>query len=128
MSDLTPLARLAQEDLAAVWSLCPVGHIFVWSMAGLEEGVGREGGRPIASFLPSLDSALHYLSVSSTPSPLPSAHFLFSFLSSSLSAPSLHCSLSLSLAPWVSPFLLPELHSPQVLLHLGWDLHHSRKD
>lgn len=82
-----------------------MGHICVWSMAGLEEGVGREGGRPIASFLPSLDSSLRYLSVSSTPSPLPSAHFLFSFLSSSLSpiSPSLAVSGSGSLGLTLPP-------------------------
>ena len=62
-----------------------MGHICVWSlpgMAGLEEGGGREGGRPIASFLPSLGSALRYLSVSSIPLPpsLCSFSLFFSFL------------------------------------------------
>ena len=63
MRDLTPLATLTQEDLAAVWSLCPAGCIWVWSLPGmarLEEGAECEGGRPIASFLLSLGSALGY--------------------------------------------------------------------
>ena len=103
-------------------------------MARLEEGAECEGGRLIASFLLSLGSALGYslnllcplpacLLILSFPffSPPSCPLCLHRFLSGSLT-------LSLSLAPWVSPSLLPDPHIPQALLFLGWGLHHCRKD
>ena len=127
MHDLTPLATLTQEDLAAVWSLCPAGCIWVWSLPGmarLEEGAECEGGRPIASsYL--LAQHLATLSISSAPSLLVCSFSLFLSFLLPLAPPCLHrflsgsLTLSLPLAPWVSPSLLPEPHIPQALLLLG---------
>lgn len=92
---------------------------------GQAGGRSRVRGREADSFLLSLGSALGYSLNLLCPLPACLLIFSFPFFSPPSCPPCLHrflsgsLTLSLPLAPWVSPSLLPEPHIPQALLLLG---------